>query len=190
MKELFKDTRKLTFLGVMMAITIILMVTPIGFIRINIIDGTTMHIPTIITGIVLGPIAGLIMGLMFGIASLINALSRPDPITILFVNPLISILPRLFIGPMAYYAYSAFKKISSNNKISIAIGAVIGSFTNTVLVMSMLYLIYAQEIIDVFGSGFKSFLLAIVSINAISEIVLSIIIVVPVVLTYNKIKKK
>ncbi|NLL96305.1 MAG: ECF transporter S component, partial [Clostridiaceae bacterium] len=92
MKNLFKSPRGLTFLGLMLAITIIMDMTPLGMIPIGAISATIIHIPTIITGVVLGPVAGFIMGTSFGIVSLTHALTRPatilDP---LFMNPLVSV---------------------------------------------------------------------------------------------------
>src|SRR5690554_7708529 len=94
MKKRF-DTKKLTFMALMLAITLILDLTPLGAIPLGPVSATIIHIPTIITGIILGPIAGLIMGTLLGLVSLLHALTRPaTPLDPLFINPLVSVLPR------------------------------------------------------------------------------------------------
>jgi uncharacterized membrane protein len=53
-----------------------------------------------------------------------------------FTNPLLSVLPRLFIGPMAWLAYRALSK--RNEIVALAVAGVVGSLTNTLLVLGMI----------------------------------------------------
>ncbi|MGI6123980.1 MAG: ECF transporter S component [Acetivibrionales bacterium] len=194
MKNFFKSPRDLTFLGLMLAITIILDLTPLGAVPLGAISATITHIPAIITGIVLGPIAGLIMGTSLGIISLIHALTRPmtilDP---LFMNPLISVLPRMFIGVISYYVYRAinmlFKKQSLKNTVSTFIGGMAGSLTNTALVFLMLYLIYAKEVVEGLGASFGVIIFTVFTTNAIAEALISGIITMPVAAAYFRYNK-
>ncbi len=194
MKNLFKSPRSLTFLGLMLAITIILDMTPLGAIPLGAISATIIHIPTIITGIVLGPIAGLIMGTALGVVGWIHALTRP--VTILdpfFMNPLISVLPRIFIGLIAYLVYFGISKLirkpSIKNTISTFIGGMAGSITNTVLVFLMLYLVYAKELVEKAGVPFGVILVSVVATNAIAEAIISGLITMPISLAYFRYKK-
>ncbi len=181
MNKLLKNPRNLTFLGVMLAITIILDSTPLGAIPVGSISATITHIPTIITGIILGPIAGLIMGTALGFVSLIHALTRPvgilDP---LFVNPLVSVLPRMFIGVMSYYAYTGltalFKKGVAGQLVSTIVAGAVGSLTNTGLVFLMLYLVYAKEVVEKVGLAFKAILILVFTTNAVAEAVVAALI--------------
>ena len=106
-----------------------------------------MHIPVIIGAILEGPAVGFAIGLLFGIFSLIQTAILPGT-EIAFLNPLISILPRLFIGPAAWLVYRAIAgKAASGDKqkttrlrtviesAAIAAGAFAGTLTNTVLVL-------------------------------------------------------
>jgi len=195
MNKTLKDTRKLTFLGVMLAITIILDSTPLGAVPLGSISATITHIPTIITGVILGPIAGLIMGTSLGIISLIHAATRPmtvlDP---LFVNPLISVLPRMFIGVTSYYAYKALSKVLKFTKvgdyITTFIADIVGSLTNTGLVFLMLYIVYAAEIVEKLGMAFKALLIAVFTTNAIAEAAISGLVAMTIVMAYFGLKKK
>lgn len=197
MNNVLKDTKKLTFMGVMLAITIILDVTPLGAIPIGTVSATITHIPTIITGIVLGPIAGLIMGMLLGITLLFHALTRPitlfDP---LFINPLVSVLPRMFIGVMAYGGYSVVKFVLKHinrfiaESVGVIFGGIIGSMTNTILVLSMLYLIYAKNIMEALGvtdtNAVKAVFIGIVTTNALIEAVVAAVISSAIVVSYNR----
>jgi uncharacterized membrane protein len=122
-----KKNRKLVVASMLGAITIALGLTPLGFIPLGFINATTMHIPVIIAGILEGPIVGMAVGLIFGLSSLFNAITRPTPMSIVFYNPLISILPRVLIGLFSYYAYAALSKIDhkKSKKFSYLVWAII-----------------------------------------------------------------
>lgn len=189
MKNLLRNPRSLAFLGLMLGITIIMDLTPLGMIPLGAISATIIHIPTIITGIVLGPAAGLIMGTALGIVGWIHALTRP--VTILdpfFMNPLISVLPRMFIGVAAYFVYYGLSKLinkqSVNNPVSTFIGGMAGSITNTILVFLMLYLIYAKELVEKVGMPFGVILVSVITTNAIAEAIISGLITMPIASAY------
>ncbi|MBC7233814.1 MAG: ECF transporter S component [Chloroflexi bacterium] len=131
-------TRKIVIAGVMGAISIFLGASHLGFIPW--LAGaalTIMHVPVIIGAVLEGPVVGLAIGLIFGAFSLLQAAIAPTgPADVWFTNPLVSIVPRLFIGPMAWLAYKALK--TTNEALSLAISGVVGSLTNTILVLGVL----------------------------------------------------
>lgn len=204
MNELFKDTRKLTLLGVMFAITVILDMTPLGNLPIGPVGSTIVHLPTIITGIILGPVAGFIMGTLMGITSMLHALLRPlTPLDPFFVNPLVSVLPRMFIGVSAYYVYTLVKKLVGDKlpgtSISAVLGAVGGSVTNTLLVFLMFYLVYVEDIVELLESfgeevlgyipSFNAFFIATATTNGLAEAIAAGIIVPIIVAAYYSYRK-
>lgn len=105
------DIRKMTIIGVLSGISIILGLTPLAFIPIGPTRATIMHIPVIIGAIMEGPIVGGFVGLIFGLSSMFQAVSNPTPISFVFLNPLVSIVPRVLIGIITHYVYSGFKKL-------------------------------------------------------------------------------
>ncbi len=125
------SVRKIVISGILGAITILLGVTRLGFIPVPTPAGhaTIMHIPAILGGVLEGPVVGLITGAIFGIFSLTN------PGAPMFLNPLISIFPRLFIGVVAYLVYTATKRI--NTILAYILAGAAGSATNTILVLGM-----------------------------------------------------
>lgn len=130
-------TRKLVITGVMGAITVLLGVTHWGFIPwFGGISLTIMHVPVIIAAILEGPIVGLGVGFIFGIFSLIQAAVAPtSPADVWFTNPLLSIVPRLFIGPVAYFVWKLLEKIPV---VGLIAAGVAGSLTNTILVLGVI----------------------------------------------------
>jgi len=195
LKKLLRNTRNLTILSVMLALTIILDSTPLGAIPLGSISATIIHIPTIITGLTLGPLAGFIMGTLLGIISLIHALTRPvTPLDPLFINPLISVLPRMFIGVVSYYVYSGLTKVIKKDSIKGSIASLIagiaGSLTNTGLVFLMLYLVYAQEVVEKVGVAFKTIFISVFTTNAIAEALVSAIVTTAIVTAYNNYNNK
>jgi uncharacterized membrane protein len=130
-------TRKLVITGVMGAITILLGVTHWGFIPwFGGISLTIMHVPVIIAAILEGPIVGLGVGLIFGIFSMIQAAVAPSsPADVWFTNPILAVLPRLFIGPVAYFVWKMLERIPV---VGLIAAGVAGSLTNTILVLGVI----------------------------------------------------
>ncbi len=133
-------TRKIVITGVLSAISIFLGVTRLGFIPwFTGASLTIMQVPVIIGAVIEGPIVGLVVGLIFGIFSLIQAAVAPTgPADVWFTNPLLSIFPRLFIGPVSWLIYRGLKKWKIPALIAAGIG---GSLTNTILVLGMIGLL-------------------------------------------------
>ena len=136
MKEL--PIRKIVVAGVLTAVAVILALTPAGFIPwVTGTSITILAVPVIIGAILEGPVVGLFIGFLFGLFSLIKAVVAPQgPGDIIFVNPLISVFPRLFIGPVAWLVYRAVKK--PGEILALILAGITGSLTNTILVLAMI----------------------------------------------------
>ncbi len=114
------------------AVSIILGATGLGLIPVPTPAGhvTIMQVPAILGGVLEGPVVGLLIGLIFGIFSFIRA---TNPI---FADPLIAILPRLFIGVFAYYGFALVRK-RTNMSIGLIFSGVLGTAVNTGFVLSL-----------------------------------------------------
>lgn len=240
MKKEKLTSKKLVTAAILGAITVVLSITPLGLIPLGLINATTMHIPVIIAAIVEGPLVGALVGLIFGISSLANAIIRPNPVSFVFYNPLISIVPRILIGLTSYYAYNALKgKDEKTLKVltkvlwtlillglvfllykniktgastlnivlvvilliitiglliysrktptldfPVAIGAFVGSMTNTILVLGGIYVIYAEKYVKAVNiplESAKSAILGVSITSGIPEAILSVILATSVV---------
>lgn len=133
-------SRKIAVTGVLGAVTILLGLTHWGFIPwFGGVSLTIMHIPVIIGAILEGPAVGAGIGLIFGLFSMLQAAIAPSgPTDVWFTNPLLSILPRLMIGPITWLVYQSLKHWQVG---AIIISAIAGSATNTVLVLGMMGLL-------------------------------------------------
>ncbi len=124
------SVRKIVVTGLMGAIAIFLAVTRLGFIPVPNVSGsaTIMHVPAILGAVLEGPVVGLLVGGIFGVFSWLQATNA------LFADPLVAVLPRLFIGVTAYYTFVALKK---NNWLALTMAGIVGTLTNTILVLGM-----------------------------------------------------
>lgn len=142
-------TKKTVLMGVLLAVGILLDISPFSAIPIGSVSATINLIPVIIGGIILGPIYGLYLGIGMGVVSLLHAMMRPvTPFDILFINPLLSVLPRAFIGVVSAYVHAWIRKWFGKEILGYILGAAAGSLTNTVLVLVMMYFLYAPRIIE------------------------------------------
>ncbi len=167
-------TGKLTFMGVMLALTIV-------FVAMTVIPTTSasmvllIFLPTIVTSIIQGPKSGAVMGALAGFITLLRALLAPaSPLDYLFLNPLVAILPRIFVGVVPYYIFILFNSLIKTKTVALLIAGVSGALTNTVLVILMLYAVYSKEIVSIsseFGIGttFASFVIFLISTSALIE---------------------
>lgn len=126
------NTRRIVIAGVLGAIAIVLGVTRWGFITLPNLTGaaTIMHVPVIIGAVLEGPVVGVLVGLIFGVFSMLQ------DTTGLFTNPLVSVVPRLVIGLTSWLAYRSLAGV--NVDLAAAAAGVVGTLTNTVLVVGML----------------------------------------------------
>jgi uncharacterized membrane protein len=126
------NTRQIVIAGIIGGIALFLGATRIGFIPVPIPligNATIMHIPAIIGGALEGPVVGLLVGAIFGVFSFLNA---DNPV---FLNPIVAIVPRLFIGVVAWAVFVGLRRWSID--LASAAAGVLGSFTNTVGVLGL-----------------------------------------------------
>ena len=171
-------TRKIVITGILGAIAIFLGITRLGFIPwFSGASLTFMSVPVIIGAVLEGPIVGGIIGLIFGLFSMIQAAVAPTGVTDpSFTNPLVSVLPRLFIGPVAWLVWNALKRWPVAGLISAGIA---GSLTNTFLVLGMIGLLnlYPWAVI-----------LPLIPVNGLPEAALCAILTLAVVSAWKQIK--
>lgn len=181
-------TRALTITSLLSVICVVMSLTPLGYIPTPAMNITIIHIPVIIAGIIEGPIVGMTVGLVFGITSLMKALTAPTPISFVFYNPLVSIMPRILIGLVAAEVFRFVKKISHNDSLGFVISAMFGTFTNTLGVLGMTYVFYAERYLAAItaagnnpaGLSIEALLIGIVSTNMIPETIAAAIITLAV----------
>ena len=235
------DVRKLAIIGVLGGISAVLGMTPLGFIPVGPTRATIMHIPVIIGAIMEGPVVGAFVGLIFGIFSIFQAITNPTPVSFVFLNPLVSVLPRVLIGVLSFYVYDFLRKIGDkktkgllyllwigivsylsyglyqniinkdtiwyilmnlgllvltlvlayltlykykNASFDLIISSVVGTLTNTLGVLTMIYIFYGERFVQAIGqdpSMARKIIYGIGITNGIPETIIAIIIVTSVV---------
>lgn len=165
------SVRRIVVAGMLSAVAILLGVTRLGFIAVPNVTGsaTIMHVPAIIGGVLEGPLVGVLVGGIFGVYSFLQA---AEPV---FKDPLVSIVPRLFIGVMAWVAYVGLRR--SNEIVALVLAGVIGTLTNTTLVLGMAIL----------RGYFPPEIVLVVLPQAIAEMVIAAVITVAVVAAWKRI---
>lgn len=173
-------TRKIVITGILGAVTAILGITKLGLLPwVGGASLTIMQVPVIIGAILEGPVVGLGIGLIFGVFSLIQAAVAPNgPADTIFTNPMLSVFPRLFIGPAAWLVWNALKK---NEIPAMILSGLAGSLTNTILVLGML---------GVFGLYPWPLIGTVAISNGIPEAIASAIITVIIVAGWKRISLK
>lgn len=235
------NVRKMAIVGVLGAISAVLGMTPLGFIPVGPTRATIMHIPVIIGAIMEGPIVGGLVGLIFGLFSIFQAITNPTPVSFVFLNPLVSLLPRVLIGITTYYVYNGLRKLGNKKTIGllylillgivgylsygiygniknsdnimlllmnialivltlgilyfakakfkdsaldVIISTIVGTLTNTLGVLSMIYLFYGEKFVQTLGldpNSAKKIIFGIGVTNGIPEAIIAIIIVTSVI---------
>ena len=136
--------REMVIIGLLSAVVITLGLTPFGLIRLGALNATTMHIPVLIGALVEGPKVGVLVGLIYGLFSWWSNMTQPSSLlSPLFMNPLVSVLPRLLFPIFAAFFFWANPMKALGARLMIA--AFLGTLVQTVLVMGTMYLFFADE---------------------------------------------
>lgn len=187
------STKKMVITAVLSAIIVIMGYTPLGLIPLPGMTATILHIPVAIGAILYGPKVGLILGTVMGLTSLSKAILSPmSPLDLLFMNPLISVLPRALMGLITAYVFIGISKWVKNSGITVGITAAIASIMNTVLTLGSLTLIYTKKLEGILEQlqipgTVTAFIIGIITTNGIAELIITIVIVIPIVLTLKKV---
>ncbi|MDH2808564.1 ECF transporter S component [Enterococcus faecium] len=168
-------TFRLVLRAILLAIIIVQAMVPwLGFIPLGFISLTIIHITVIIAAVVLGPKDGMVIGLFWGIATIVRAYAMPTtPFdTLVFTNPIISVVPRVLVGLVAGLVFHWIYQKNKSITISSAFAGVLGSLVNTVLVLGFMGLFYTGATADAYGVDsaplFKT-LAGVAAINGIPE---------------------
>ena len=186
MKSKTFNIRTMTQLALLIAIELIMAVTPLGYIMIPPISATLMHIPVIVGALVMGPKAGAALGTVFGLTSLWKASTQAtSPVDLAFSpfvsgKPIQSLImcmgPRILLGVIAALLFKAFiKTFHGKERISIGLSAVLATICHTVMVLGLLAIFFSE-----FGMGVMTVVLSLVTVSSACEMLVAAIISVAV----------
>ncbi|MBE7039003.1 MAG: ECF transporter S component [Ruminococcaceae bacterium] len=195
--------------SLLIAIIFLLTFVPnIGYIPTPLINITIIHIPVIIGSVILGPKKGAILGLAFGVSSFIKNTFFPSSAMALFFSPLshisvgyylgalyslvICFVPRILVGVLPYYGYVFLKK-KLPDTISLFVSGILGSMTNTILVMGLIGVLFNSEYAKMLGekavNGVFYLIGVTIATNGVAEAVAAAIFTAAIAKALFKVKK-
>ena len=185
-----RKTKNRAFMSLFIAIELLMVMVPfLGFIPIGPLRATTLHIPVIIAAMTLGKEKGAGIGLVFGLSSLLINTISPTVTSFVFsplisgsfMSALIAIIPRMLIGYISGWIYEKWQW--HRRTVVMTVSAMMGSLTNTVLVLGGIYLIFGSQYASSIGQSYQQLLpyfLGIIMTNGVLEAITGTIIAVAV----------
>lgn len=163
--------------AILIAIIALMTFTPIGYITIGTVFSIcTIHIVVLLSAMLFGWKQGLISGLAFGLFCLLKAVIMPTAVTdTLFINPLVSVLPRVIFGGVSGLVFDYLRRIK-NKGVRTAMFMIFSglcTMLHTALVLGSLW-IFNQDMFDI---GIKLFITTIIGLNFLVECVGAILLV-------------
>lgn len=188
--------RTMVKLAMLVALLAIFCFTPLGFLKIGIVEITFNMIPVIIGAITVGPAAGAFLGALFGAASFWQCFGQSTFGTLLFgVNPfctaLICFVPRILAGLLPGLIFRAMTK-KRDNIAAYFVSAAVGSLTNTVLFVGGFCLLFRDTMLGMAGDQGLSplaFIAVAFLLNATVELVANTAIAAGVSKALSKVEK-
>lgn len=173
-----------------LAIELLLVLTPIGYIRLPGLSITMMHIPVIAAGILLGWKYGAALGLVFGLTSVWNATMQPGPTSFVFspfvtvagisgnwTSLIIALVPRILLGAIAGWIFSALvNKAKMNRPLAAGLAAVLATFCHTFMVLGLIYVLWGAQYAGAIGAApdaLLGLLAMVVVTNGLAEMALA-----------------
>ena len=112
----FSVVQRMTILAVLVALELIMALTPLGYLRVGPMSISFLCIPIAIGAITIGPTAGLVLGTLFGITSFVQCLGMDAFGTAMFtINPfytfVICVVSRVLMGWLTGLIAVGLKKV-------------------------------------------------------------------------------
>ncbi len=180
------NTKLMVHYSFFLIFILLMSLTPLGFIQVGPIKATLVHLPVILGSLVYGWQFGAVLGFFFGLMSLIQNTMAPGLLSFAFSpfipvlgtssgSPLaliIAFIPRILVGIVPDLIYRKSKSLS--------LSILLASFTNTVLVLSLIGIVFKDAYASAMGVGVSALfklILSIVFTNGLVEAIVAVIIV-------------
>jgi len=174
-------------ISILSALILLMTFVPqLGYINYGLMAVTLIHIPVIVGGGLTGPYGGLILGIVWGVSCWANAMMTGTLAVLWFMNPLISVLPRVIVGLLSGVLFNLFGRITQKMPLRCVLTAVCATLSNTILVFAAI-LIFGSPIPE-FGDTINVLFTAALAINVPVEIISACLITAGVVTAVKKAK--
>lgn len=146
-------------------------------------SATIIQFTVALSGILLGPKYGAVVGFFWGLMSFSNALTHPGTIgSLMFQNPFTALIPRILVGLLIGLLFNYFLRNRSLAVRSVGLGilGVIAALINTigvVLLTTIGFTVMHTNFTGIPNQNILTWLIGIVSFNAIFEMIVGFILV-------------
>ncbi|MCI8879396.1 MAG: ECF transporter S component [Clostridiaceae bacterium] len=181
-------------MGLLTGLMVVMAFTPLGYIPLGFMNATTMHIPVILGACLFGPKMGAVLGGLFGVTSVIRATLTPTLTSFVFTpfysfspefhgswkSLIVAIVPRILIGVVAGLAYQLAAKYVKQDAAAFAAAGFLGSITNTIGVMGLIYLLFGEQYAAAAGESFELLLgiiMGVVGTQGVPEAIIAAVLV-------------
>jgi len=189
---------KIVQLALLVAILFLMILTPVGYLKIGIVEITFLVIPVAVGAISLGPWEGALLGAIFGISSFVQCFGASAfGVAMMEVSPVgafvVCIFPRILIGITSGYLFKAFKKKNIGAHI---LSNLCAALTNTVFFVGSFILIfgnssYVTGLMESMGTpNLFLFIAAFIGINGLVEAAVCTVVGSAVTMALQKAKRR
>ena len=138
---------QMTQLALLMAITLVMAYTPLGYFRTPLLSLSFLTVPVAIGAILMGPVTGAILGMVFGLTSFADAFTGGGMKGILLtINPVYcfftTVLARLLCGLVCGLIFCALNRAFHGKKAAYVLAALSCPAANTLFFMGGIMLFY------------------------------------------------
>lgn len=163
--------------AVLIALILVMSYTPIGYLKIGVIEITFLTIPVAIGAVILGPWWGLLLGGVFGLTSFLQCVTGTSQFGVLLLNAnplgcfLTCMVPRLLIGLLTGLLFRALSAVDKTKLWSFPVSTIAAAVTNTVFFVGFLLAFFGRaDFITAMGPTVGAIIWALVGVNGLVEI--------------------
>ncbi len=175
-------TRRLVQLALLVAITLVMAFTPLGYFRTPLLSVSFLTVPVAIGAIVLGPGAGALLGLTFGLTSFYDAfVGGGMKAMLLQISPVgcfvVTVGARVLCGLLCGLVFAGARRLLKGKKAAYVLAALSCPLFNTVFFMGFIMLFYFRtDYVQGFCAKYGvanplSLILAMVGVQGLIELV-------------------
>ena len=184
------SVRQMCVLALFLAIEIIMYLTPIGYLRINALSVTLMHVPVIILASTMGPAAGAFLGFVFGCTSVIGATMTPGITSFVFspfitvggisgnfFSLVIALVPRILLGVIAGYVFKFAKKYAKIRQ-SAQVLRTVATVCHTIMVLGLIVILFGPQYSQALGisqAALNGVMAGVIGTNMIPEVIVAVV---------------
>ncbi|MCQ2430766.1 MAG: ECF transporter S component [Clostridia bacterium] len=176
-KENKKRLHQMVLAAVLMAILIVMSITPLGYLKVGPLEITFLTIPVAVGAVILGPWWGLFLGFVFGMTSVLQcvfgsttsfflALFEMNPFGLAFT----CLVPRMLMGWLTGMIFRALAPLDKTRIWSFPAATFSAAVLNTVLFVSSLLAFFGRsDSILSIGDSLGKIIWTMVGVNGLVE---------------------